>query len=491
MGQGTVGQGVVGQGVRVSVAALVAGVLALSGATAATAQGAGTAQAATTTPPSTTGAVPPPSTTTTTTTTPASSSAVAPTSPSAPAPTSSSGTAPTTAPTASSATSTPPATTTPASAPAVPPTATAAPGDGTTVDVPAPDLPVDPVAVLSEAQVVAALARLTALDAAATVLQARVDTAQAELNTRRAALAQAHTTADARAAAAVEARAAADTERTGVDGLVVARWSGARTNRLSALLVSRSPQELLDRMTALDLIGSDLTTTLAAATAARSVAEATQGVAEEAERRADALAATAATAQTAVVAERTQLVAQTTEAGELLARLLGQDAALTGTDPTVAVRLAASARVEAARAARAATGSLDFVVVPAEGRISSTFGQRGSELHQGLDIANVKNTPIVAAADGVVVSAGPAQGFGLWVRVRHADGTITIYGHVDSFVVTVGQRVTAGELIALMGNRGESTGTHLHLGVLVPGGAPGGGYVDPQRWLAAHGVTIV
>lgn len=477
-------QGMVRQGMRMSVAVLVAGVLALSGTTAAAAQGAGTAQA--TPPPSTTATAPPPSTTTTTTTT-----TTPPASSSAPAPTSPSGTAPTTASPASSATSTPPTTAAPGSAPATPTTTAAAPGDGdgdgTTVGVPVPELPVDPAAVLSEAQVVAALARLTALDAAATVLQARVDTAQAELNTRRAALAQAHTTADDRAAAAAASRAAARTERAGVDGLVVARWSGARTDRLSALLVSRSPQELLDRMTALDLIGSDLTTTLAAATDARSVAEATQGVAEEAERSADALAATAATAQTAVVAERTRLVAQTTEAGELLARLLGQDAALTGTDPTVAVRLAASARVEAARAARATTGSLDFVVVPTEGRISSTFGLRGSELHQGLDIANVKNTPIVAAADGVVVSAGPAQGFGLWVRVQHADGTITIYGHVDSFVVTVGQRVTAGELVALMGNRGESTGTHLHLGVV----APGGGYVDPQRWLAAHGVTIV
>ena len=61
-----------------------------------------------------------------------------------------------------------------------------------------------------------------------------------------------------------------------------------------------------------------------------------------------------------------------------------------------------------------------------------------------------------------MIEAGPASGFGLWVRIQHSDGTVTVYGHMDSFSVYEGQEVKAGEQIARMGNRGESTGTHLH-----------------------------
>jgi murein DD-endopeptidase MepM/ murein hydrolase activator NlpD len=85
-----------------------------------------------------------------------------------------------------------------------------------------------------------------------------------------------------------------------------------------------------------------------------------------------------------------------------------------------------------------------------------------------------------------VIEAGPASGFGLWVRIQHADGTITVYGHMDSFSVYEGQQVKAGEQIARMGNRGESTGTHLHFEVWEPGGMK----VDPLPWLAEHGINV-
>src|SRR5690606_14939399 len=55
--------------------------------------------------------------------------------------------------------------------------------------------------------------------------------------------------------------------------------------------------------------------------------------------------------------------------------------------------------------------------------------------------------------DGTVIDAGPAQGFGLWVRIRHDDGSITVYGHMYDFFVSVGERVPAGMQIARMGNR--------------------------------------
>ena len=88
--------------------------------------------------------------------------------------------------------------------------------------------------------------------------------------------------------------------------------------------------------------------------------------------------------------------------------------------------------------------------------------------------------------DGTVIDAGPASGFGQWVRVKHDDGTITVYGHVATIDVTVGQHVTAGQKIAGMGNEGFSTGTHLHFEV-----HPGGGEaIDPVPWLAARNIFV-
>ncbi|MDO3648241.1 M23 family metallopeptidase [Nocardia mangyaensis] len=91
--------------------------------------------------------------------------------------------------------------------------------------------------------------------------------------------------------------------------------------------------------------------------------------------------------------------------------------------------------------------------------------------HDSVDIANAIGTPILATADGAVVAAGPASGFGQWVKIRHADGTETIYGHVDSYSVQLGQQVDAGQQIARMGNEGSSTGPHLHFAVRRNGAA--------------------
>lgn len=123
-------------------------------------------------------------------------------------------------------------------------------------------------------------------------------------------------------------------------------------------------------------------------------------------------------------------------------------------------------------------------VAPTSGTITSAFGDgRG---HQGIDIAGDIGAPIVAVAAGKVISAGPAQGFGLWVRIRHNDGTITTYGHNNDNRVVVGQRVSAGEQIATIGNRGISTGPHLHFEVTERDGTT----VDPMPWLEQRGASI-
>lgn len=138
---------------------------------------------------------------------------------------------------------------------------------------------------------------------------------------------------------------------------------------------------------------------------------------------------------------------------------------------------AAAAKAEAERAK---------VVRPAEGRFTSGFGGRWGTTHYGIDFANSQGTPIVSAADGEVIEAGPASGFGQWVRVQHDDGTITVYGHVNTITAEEGDSVRAGDQIATMGSRGFSTGTHLHFEVWNPSGKK----INPAPWLEQHGIPV-
>ncbi len=125
-------------------------------------------------------------------------------------------------------------------------------------------------------------------------------------------------------------------------------------------------------------------------------------------------------------------------------------------------------------------------VQPVSGVLTSSYGPRWGTHHNGIDIGANLGTPIFSAADGVVINAGPASGFGQWVRVQHDDGSITVYGHVDTFTVDVGDRVVAGQQIATVGNRGQSTGPHLHFETWDPDGYQ----VDPQIWLRDKGVAL-
>ncbi len=122
-------------------------------------------------------------------------------------------------------------------------------------------------------------------------------------------------------------------------------------------------------------------------------------------------------------------------------------------------------------------------VFPSRGILTSGFGARWGTLHAGLDIANAVGTPIYAASDGEVIASGPTPGYGMWVKIRAADGTVTLYGHIDTTNVQTGQRVMAGDQIATMGNRGNSTGPHLHFEVHLNGTDK----IDPMAWLGERG----
>lgn len=125
-------------------------------------------------------------------------------------------------------------------------------------------------------------------------------------------------------------------------------------------------------------------------------------------------------------------------------------------------------------------------VRPVAGVMTSGYGSRWGAFHYGVDFADSIGSPIHSVENGTVIDAGPASGFGLWVRVQHDDGTTAVYGHVNEIMAQVGQRVHAGDVIATVGNRGDSTGPHLHLEIWDPDGSR----IDPQPYLAARGVVL-
>jgi murein DD-endopeptidase MepM/ murein hydrolase activator NlpD len=106
---------------------------------------------------------------------------------------------------------------------------------------------------------------------------------------------------------------------------------------------------------------------------------------------------------------------------------------------------------------------------PALGRVTSAFGRRASpyggrypEYHPGLDIANASGWPICATAGGTVARARWSGGYGRLVLIRHPEGFSTLYGHASRLLVREGQRVSRGQIIAMMGSTGRSTGSHVH-----------------------------
>jgi murein DD-endopeptidase MepM/ murein hydrolase activator NlpD len=121
---------------------------------------------------------------------------------------------------------------------------------------------------------------------------------------------------------------------------------------------------------------------------------------------------------------------------------------------------------------------------PVNGWITSGFGVRSSPLtgepgrHMGVDIANETNTPIRAAADGLVTYAGWETGYGRVVAIEHGYGYGTRYGHCARLKVKVGDEVQRGQVIAYIGSTGRSTGSHCHYEVRRHG-VP----VDPMKYL--------
>jgi murein DD-endopeptidase MepM/ murein hydrolase activator NlpD len=304
---------------------------------------------------------------------------------------------------------------------------------------------------------------------------------------------------------------------------------GGSLSTTAVLLEARGPGELIQRAAMLDYVAIDKVEVLgqmesariaqagaeSAARAARDEMAAAEEQAEAAKSQADAQVAVQRGAYAEIEAQKDVYEQQLEAANIQLLQLQGarnaheqwqqQKAAEEAAQRAAAERAAAEAAAAAAAARNAAgrpstsggsagsgggsSASGGPYVKPTSGRVSSCFGWRWGALHGGVDIAAPIGTPIYAAHSGVVQRAGTASGFGYAIWILGDDGYVTVYGHVNEYYVRAGERVRAGEEIAEVGNRGESTGPHLHFEVH-PRGVMYAGHSDPVPWLRARGIEL-
>jgi murein DD-endopeptidase MepM/ murein hydrolase activator NlpD len=342
------------------------------------------------------------------------------------------------------------------------------------------------------AEVAAIGARVTEAEQTLQRMSIEAEAASGQALAAQAALAAAEAEATATAAKLAEAQGAVAKTQDDVSTIGREAYMGSDDafGDVAILLDADSPTEVLQQAATLEVLGQERTRVLkemerveaqearADHAARTAVAERDQlaRVAAEAEAAAHQHLADAQGAFDGIAAEKAALDAQLREAEIRLLTLQGE-----------ADAEAAWTAQQAAAAAPTLT-SAGGAVAPATGRVTSCYGPRWGTLHAGIDIAAPIGTPVFTPEDGIVLQAGPASGFGLAVAVQHSDGAITLYGHVNQMFVSAGQVVGAGQQIAEVGNRGQSTGPHLHFEVHT-----GGLYknrANPAPWLDARGISL-
>ncbi|TFD91352.1 M23 family metallopeptidase [Cryobacterium serini] len=130
--------------------------------------------------------------------------------------------------------------------------------------------------------------------------------------------------------------------------------------------------------------------------------------------------------------------------------------------------------------------------LPVLGRISSPFGSRPNkpvdgvgDFHNGTDIAAPCGQPVFAASGGKVVDSGYQGSYGNWVLIDHGNGIETGYAHNSQLLVDSGQLVVAGEIIAIVGSTGASSGCHVHFETRVDGEG-----INAESFMSVRGVTL-
>ena len=169
-----------------------------------------------------------------------------------------------------------------------------------------------------------------------------------------------------------------------------------------------------------------------------------------------------------------------TDTRETREEYLREVEALAAQSAELAARIREAQRGSSAGTGSSGTGqpSAAGLVWPCDGVVVSGFGMRWGRMHEGIDIGCAFGTPNRAAASGTVIYSGWLGGYGNLVVVDHGNGLSTAYAHASSLLVGVGQSVSRGETVSLVGSTGNSSGPHLHFEVRVNGEA-----VDPLYYL--------
>lgn len=359
----------------------------------------------------------------------------------------------------------------------------------------------------TQAQVPAAQAALAQAQAAEQAANQRNDEVAAQL-----AVAQAN---EQRAVAAQAANATAmqQTQDT-LDSFAADVFQGGTGSQLSVALGATSADDFASRVVMADTVTaltnsalSDLQNARAEASAQQAYVTAVRAKVAQLKTQAEAALDQARSARTGAASAKQSLDAlvaqQSAYAGEVeskkadeLKRLADAETDQARLQAILVQQAQAAAAAEAARKAAASstgatytpvTGAGGFLNYPANGPITSEFGQRFHpilhvwKLHSGTDFGIPCGTPVYAAADGTVISAGWGGGDGNRVVIDHGivSGVdlASTYNHLTSFVVTSGH-VSRGQLIAYSGTTGYSTGCHLHFETL-----ENGQFVNPRKWI--------
>jgi murein DD-endopeptidase MepM/ murein hydrolase activator NlpD len=366
----------------------------------------------------------------------------------------------------------------------------------------------------STAAVQQAAVSLAAVATQLPAAQHEAATARGELAGARARLAEATTRvrraelATAAAQRRVDAANAKVQQGRDTVGLLARRsYQQGPLGDLRNILQSGTPQEIVDRAETLKVVFRSqndvlhalsvdrlhLATETAGLGAEQQALEQSRAKAAAGETKARDVAVRAdqaAARVTALVAQRASALAaaQANRAADVRAYRSAQAAS-----QALAARLRALALERARQAARTrvpvpSVGTGRFLW-PSNGPLTSRFGYRmhpifhEMRLHAGIDIGSGYGAPVWAAADGVVVFAGQASGYGTLVVISHGtvDGTdlSTAYAHMSSLAVSEGQQVSRGQQVGNVGNEGNSTGPHLHFEV-----RRNGDPVDPLDWVS-------
>ena len=182
-------------------------------------------------------------------------------------------------------------------------------------------------------------------------------------------------------------------------------------------------------------------------------------------------------------AQQRELQVSAAESRVLEAQRVARSAERKAVAKKAAAKKAAQQKSAAVAKAEAARKDSEKWLMPIKGAtFTSGYGWRWGRMHQGNDFGTAVGTKLHAMSTGTVVFAAADGAYGNKVEVEYWDGTVSVYAHMNSIGVSVGDKVAPGAVVGTSGNTGRSTGPHLHLEIHPKGGAA----VDPAPWLEQH-----